>query len=133
MRRRLFCTLLLAGAWACVPPPAPVSSSEKDLLQHWVRAQEEDLPGDSVQVYRPAGSVDLPPSRFRMAYKFAADGTCEWLFLAPDDNHRFKPGTWSIVRGDRPLLKITADGVTTTFRIFELSKSVLRVVPLGPA
>ncbi|MCE9602963.1 MAG: hypothetical protein K8S21_12225 [Gemmatimonadetes bacterium] len=129
MRRRLFCTLLLTGAWACATQPPPQIAGEKEIIRDWVRAYEEELPGDSVQVFRPDGSVTLPPSRFRMAYKFVRGGTCEWLFLSPDDNHRFKPGTWAIEPGAEPRLRITAEGTTTTFRIVELSSSVLRLVP----
>jgi hypothetical protein len=121
--------LLLAGSWACATPVAQVVAGEGDLVQHWVRSYEEELPGDSVQVLRPADSRTFPPSRFRMAYKFAADGTCEWFFLSPDDAHRFKPGRWTIERGDERLLRITADSLTTTFRIAELTPSVLRLVP----
>ena len=67
MRRRLFSTLLLAGAWACATQLPPQSLAETELVRDWVRAHEEELPGDSVQVFRPEGAVALPPSRFRMA------------------------------------------------------------------
>ena len=129
MRRRHFCTLFLAGSWACATQPPPQSLGETELVRDWVRAHEEELPGDSVQVFRPEGAVALPPSRFRMAYRFAAGGTCESPVLSPDDNHRFKLGTWMIEPGAEPLLRIAAEGTTTTFRIAELSASVLRLVP----
>jgi hypothetical protein len=67
-----------------------------------------------------------------MAYKFAPNGGCEWYFLSPDDDHRFKPGKWSIDGSDNTLFQITANGTTTSYRIVELSRKLLRLRPLEP-
>ncbi len=100
------------------------------LYQHWVRSTEEEQAGSATQVFRPAASKVFPPSRFRMAYKFARGGSCEYYFLSPDDAHRFKPCRWTLVGGDGKSLQVMADGATTSYRIVELSVDVLRLMPL---
>jgi hypothetical protein len=98
-----------------------------DLYGHWVQSGEEPGEGGSVQIFRLLGSVALPPSRFRMAYKFHRDGTCEFYVLSPDDAHYFRPYTWKLTASDKPLLQIVADEKTASFRIVELSGKVLRL------
>jgi hypothetical protein len=102
------------------------------LLQHWVRSNEEEPPGGTRQVFRPAGSRAFPPSRFRMAYTFARGGGCRSYFLSPDDNHRFKPGRWTLDPRDSTQLQITVEAETTSFRIVELSRTLLRLEPEAP-
>ena len=106
----------------------------KNLCQHWVNSYEEEdkkASNPTVHIFRPAASREFPRSRFRMVYKFTAKGTCEWLYLSPTDMHRFKKGKWMLDRADKTLLKITADGVTSSYRIVELTKGILRLTPLG--
>jgi len=98
-----------------------------DLYRHWVHSSEEEQSGDLVRIYRPAGSMDFPPSRFRMAYKFAPSGDCEFYFLSPDDDHRFMACRWSIGASERNILRIAGNGTTISFRIVELSGKVLRL------
>jgi hypothetical protein len=108
---------------------APLAVDPGTLFQHWVRSTEEEQAGGTVQIFRPAGSREFPPRRFRMAYKFARDGSCEYYFLSPDDAHRFKPCRWTIGGSDGKTLQVSADGTTTTFRIIELSAKLLRLEP----
>jgi hypothetical protein len=112
-------------------PAKPVIAMDiNDLCQHWVHSWEEQKDPDvKDQIFRPAASRAFPPSRFRMAYKFAQNGDCEWFYLSPDDGHRFKPGKWLIDATDKTLLKITTDGETKSYRIAELSKDILRLTP----
>ena len=98
-----------------------------DLLRHWVHSSEEDQSGDDILIYRPAESRQFPPSRFRMAYKFAAGGDCEFYYLSPDDDHHFRACAWNISAGGETILRITGDGQTTSFEIVELSADVLRL------
>jgi hypothetical protein len=100
-----------------------------DLFQHWVHSREEEERGATIQIFRPDASMDFPPSRFRMAYKFARNGRCEFLFLAPDDGHYFKPCTWKIST-DKLMLQISANGKSTSYRIAELTGKILRFTPL---
>ena len=139
MIRAASCVFAILGLSACAqavdpkPTRAPVAIDVGDLSQHWVHSSEEERSGESVEVYRPAASRTFPPSRFRMAYKFAPGGGCELYFLSPDDAHRFEPCEWSIGPGDEPILRVTADGTTTSFRIVELSMNVLRLVRVRAA
>lgn len=113
---------------------SPEGVNIKDLFQHWVHSREEQKDLDpKEQIFRRATSRQFPPSRFRMAYKFSPNGECEWMFLDPADAHQFKPGKWEIDVTDGTLLKITADGKADSFRILELSKDLLRLVPAKPA
>ncbi len=113
---------------------APVSrlkdATDVDLLcRHWVHSREEEQPADKGQLFRPAGSKEFPPSRFRMAYKFSKDGTCEWRWLSPSDAHRMKSGTWSLDPEAPTVLRIDKgkQGGVEAFRIMELSKNALRL------
>jgi hypothetical protein len=81
-----------------------------DLFQHWGHSGEEEPPGGTVQIFRPSASMKSPPSRFRMAYKFAPNGGCEFYVLSPDDGHHFTPCNWTIVVGDQMILQISAKG-----------------------
>jgi len=105
------------------PCSADTARAERSdlLLQHWVRSTEEEPAAGTVQVFRPAGSRSFPARRFRMAYTFVRGGACEYLFLSPDDAHRFKPCRWTLEGSDPRILRITADGGTTSLRVVELS------------
>jgi len=80
----------------------------KDLFQHWVHSSEEERPGEAVQNYLPADSIHFPPSRFRMAYRYAPNAACEYYFLSPDDAHHFRPCRWTISVSDKVILRISA-------------------------
>ena len=67
-----------------------------------------------------------------MAYKFARNGDCEWFELSPDDAHHFSACKWTLDARDKTLLRITANGATTSYRMAELSKTLLRLRPLEP-
>jgi len=117
-----------------VPASAPAQSATDrnldDLYQHWVHSREEQQPNDKDELYRPATFKVFPPSHFRMAYKFSKDGSCEWLYLSPDDAHRFKPGKWRIDPNDPHILQITKENTTESYRIVTLTKGMLRIARL---
>ena len=115
-----------------IPKPGAiqVEIAPDRLFGHWVRSQEEEQPGDKTQVFRPAGFKEFPPSRFRMAYKFSSGGVCEWFYLAPDDEHRFKPGKWTLDPKDEKILRISAEGATTSFKVAALTEDRLLLVPV---
>lgn len=126
-------TVALALAAALTLPSASLAQGINldDLAQHWVQSSEEQASNGLVQIFRPAGSRVFPPSRFRMAYKFARSGGCEFYYLSPDDAHEFRPCTWRLGANDQTLLQITTNGTTTTYRIVELSRTVLRLEALA--
>lgn len=144
---RSFAILVLGSCLSAQPPigaldtaqaaspksAAPATAIDvNDLLQHWVHSSEEERPGGTVRIFRPAASMEFPPSRFRMAYKFAANGACEFYFLSPDDAHHFKPCNWTISASDETILQISADGETTSYAITQLTGEILRLAPLEP-
>jgi hypothetical protein len=102
------------------------------LSRHWVNSFEEQRQYDTAQIYRPESFKEFPPSRFRMQYIFQKDGDCEWYYLSPDDNHQFKPGKWRFNPKDENILEIVKDGSTESYKIIELSKSVLRIAEFKP-
>jgi len=124
----------VAGLWVILGLSSCLSAGPKvevdDLCRHWVRSHEEEQPGQTVQVFRPASSNAVPPSRFRMAYKFAADGSCELYVLSPDDAHRFEACTWGLAESGTARLQIKEAEATTTFRVVELSATLLRLEPI---
>jgi hypothetical protein len=112
------------------PERASVAIDIGALLQHWVHSSEEERSGDFVQVFRPAASMNFPPSRFKMAYKFAPGGDCEFYYLSPDDEHHFRVCKWNVGASDKTILRIIGNGKTASFKIVELSRTILRLRPL---
>ena len=150
MNRTVLCPLAILSLWlspctqsvSAAPPMAQAVDGSKaiqrspgisihHLFQHWVHSSQEEPPGSTVQVFRPAGSRAFPPSRFRMAYKFAPNGDCEFYFLSPDDGHRFKPCSWAMGPSNKMILQISENGTTTSFRIVQLTARILRLAPLS--
>ena len=121
-------SLAILGLWSCLS--AGPKLKVDNLFQHWVRSYEEEQPGQAVQVFRPASSKAFPPSRFRMAYTFDRNGSCELYVLSPDDAHHFDACTWGVVESDKAWLHIKHAGATTNFRILELSGALLRLEPV---
>jgi len=148
MNRTLLRSFTILSLWSCLSTQALFAAPDtaqatgrkstgtrhqmdsKDLFQHWVRSSEEEQPSGTVQIFRPAASINFPPSRFRMAYKFAPNGSCEFYFLSPDDAHHFKPCSWTI-SADKLILQISANGKSTSFRIAQLNGESLRLAPLN--
>lgn len=96
------------------------------LAQHWVHSYEEDGEPIDGQVYRPFDSWEFPPSWFRMAYVFHEGGDLEWMYLAPDDGHHLKPGSWELDPPMGPTVYVDAGG-PHLFEILELTEDLLRL------
>ena len=146
----MLCSLAILSLWSCLstqplfaePASAqltrtkthntPLTINITDLFQHWVRSGEEEQSSGTIQIFRPAASMEFPPSRFRMAYKFARDGGCEYYVLSPDDAHQFKACKWRMSAGNTTTLQIITNRKTTSYRIVELSRKILRLMPLKP-
>ena len=144
---RMLRSFAILSLWSCLPTQALFAAPDtarasgaaatetrrqidiNDLFQHWVHSREEEQRGATIQIFRPAASMDFPASRFRMAYKFARDGRCEFFFLAPNDGHYFKPCTWTI-SADKLMLQISANRGSTSYKIAELNGKILRFTPL---
>ncbi len=150
MNRPVLGSLAILSLWSCLcaqpliaapntaqapdlkPTRPSLDLAIQDLFQHWVHSSEEEPAGSTVQIFRPFRSKTFPPSRFRMAYKFASNGTCEFYVLSPDDAHHFQPCNWTMGMSDKPILRISAKGTMIAYRITQLSGKILRLVPLKP-
>lgn len=110
----------------------PTDTPADYLSRHWVNSSEEQKQDDKTQIYRPEGFKKFPPSRFRMQYVFHKNGDCEWYYLAPDDNHKFKSGKWRFDPKDENILEIIKDGTTESYKIIDLNKNVLRIAEVKP-
>ena len=128
----LIAALDSAQATRAKPKGSALAIDINDLFRHWVHSSEEEQPGGRVRIFRPAASREFPPSRFRLAYKFARNGSCEFYVLSPDDAHHFRPCDWKTGASDKTILQIIANGTTTSYRIAELSGEILRLTPLEP-
>jgi hypothetical protein len=150
MNRTVLRSFAILSLWSCLSTQSLIAAPDtaqaagtkstgtrldidiNDLFQHWVHSSEEEQPGGTVQIFRPAASLNFPPGRFRMAYKFAPNGGCEFYFLSPDDAHHFKPCNWTIGADDRMVLQISGNGKTISYRIAQLTGKILRLAPLEP-
>jgi hypothetical protein len=150
MNRTVLRSFAILSLWSCLSTHALIAAPDtaqaagtkstgtgldidvNAMFQHWVHSSEEEKPGETVQIFRPAASMNFPPSRFRMAYKFAPNGGCEFYFLSPDDAHHFRPCHWTISASDKLILHIGANGKSTSYGIVELTGKILRLAPLEP-
>ncbi len=78
------------------------------IFQHWVNSSQEEIPGSTVTIFRPENYKAFGPRFFRMRFEFTRDGSCKWLFLAPNDAHRFKSAQWRVDNVN--VLHITTEG-----------------------
>jgi len=147
MNKTVLRTFAILGLWACLPTQALFAAPDtaqasgaaatgtrrhidiNNLFQHWIHSREEEQPDAKIQIFRPVASMDFPASWFRMEYKFARNGRCEFLALAPNDGHNFKPCTWTI-SADKLILQISANRGSTSYKLAELNGKILRFTPL---
>lgn len=139
-------TVLCAGAFSdsckvksetsnivsATPEMIVTDTRTKYLSQHWIHSYEEQQQNSTTQIFRPIGYKDFPLSRFRMEYNFKENGECEWYYLSPDDNHRFKKGKWKFDPKNKDILQITKDDVVESYKIIELNKDRLEIAELLP-
>ena len=81
----------------------PKEIKEKDLLQSWLHAHEEDTP--TTMVFIP-DSKPLPPSRGRMGFAFQPDGQLVQQGPGPTDRRQKSNGSWSLDQQNRLVLKL---------------------------
>lgn len=127
---RLFILVVPFMLSACAGISGPNAGDDpviriENLYGSWVHSHEEDR--DGVQIYRPAGSREFPAARFRMAYIFREDGTCEWMYLAPNDAHHLREGSWRFDDDDPAVIHVTQDDRVLTYRILTLTSDILRM------
>ena len=105
-----------------------LSPAEMIIGKLWRQSNEEEKQESKVRIFRTDDSKVFPPSRFRMAYKFMKDGQCEWYYLSPDDNHRFKQGKWSIDAKDKSIITITTDNGAMVYKIITATNCLMELM-----
>ncbi len=83
-------------------PEVPASS----LYGSWVHAHEED--SDTEMVFRPADH-ELPPSRGRLAFALAPDGSFSERAPGPTDRPEEGEGSWELLGGDTLVMQRKAE------------------------
>jgi len=76
-----------------------------DLIGCWTDSREENIQNSDTQVYRPCDYKSFPTFRFRFVMNLKKKNKCTWLYLAPNDAHHMKDGTWTFNEKTR-ILKI---------------------------
>ncbi|MEE9326420.1 MAG: hypothetical protein V3U71_03920 [Cocleimonas sp.] len=68
----------------------PTEVLNTSFYQHWVHSFEEQNGQKVSNIFRPEGSREFPPSKFRMAFAFDTSGECNYKFLSPVDRHEMR-------------------------------------------
>ncbi len=129
--------LALVSLVGCSSPSSPIVHTEvvlqqEYLTQHWVHSREEAAADSKVEVFRPTDYKEFPPSRFRKQYIFNEGGDCLWYYLAPNDGHHFRPGTWAFDTDEADLLYIQEGDQRVIYRVVELTEELLRMMRVEP-
>ncbi len=63
---------------------------DTSFYQEWVHSYEEQNGQKTPNIFRPKGSREFPPSRFRMQFAFDQYGQCTYMHLSPTDAHELR-------------------------------------------
>jgi thioredoxin-related protein len=102
------------------------------LCRSWNHSYEEErnqVPGTSTgQIFRPTGSRQFPPSRFRMKYVFHKNGDFEYLTgPLPACGWRVDRGTWQLGANNRTILWKGQRGDGGSFQILQVTQNILKI------
>ena len=132
-KKRVINTLLLLSLMALLSACSDIDlgsepkqrADNTNFYQHWVNSYEEQTAGNLV--FRPAGSREFPASRFRMEYVFNADGSCQYKYLSPTDNHRMENCVYTKV-GNKVYIYDNAGALRSdlSFTLNTATKDVMR-------
>jgi len=67
-----------------------VKADENSFYQHWVHSGEEQNGQATPNIFRPKGSMQFPPSNFRMEYAFNRNGQCLYKFKSQTGAHQMR-------------------------------------------
>lgn len=113
------------------PKPRPPHDSQLNdggFTGCWTDSREEYSYEDGFKIFRPCEYKRFPPSRFRFKMDLKAGGSCSWLWLAPNDGHRMKPGTWTYDEESKKLVIRDESGkVVKEYVVLEVSGEMLKV------
>ena len=105
------------------------------LIGDWTSSYEDKKKWDDPDIFLRTDSKDWPPSRFRMRYVFNKDGSCQYLYLAPNDAHKMTEGTWKIDPDNQSRVLISNKAgkqVDVSFDVVEMTKAKLLTKKLSP-
>ena len=106
----------------------PAKYNQGGLEGCWTDSREENRKNPGFKIFRPCEFKKFPPSRFRFRMDLQAGGTCSWLWLAPNDGHRMKPGTWNYDQRSKVLTIKDEDGeVVRRYDVVEVDRAMLKV------
>jgi len=104
------------------------SPSTNDFLGCWTDSREENVPGSSIKIYRHCDYKSFPVSRFRFRMNINENNKCSYLYLAPNDAHHMKEGTWTYDQQSRTLKIYNSENKKVrTFVIETMGKDVLKI------
>lgn len=83
------------------------------LVGCWTHSKEEELPGDTIQFFRPCDFRQVTASRNRFQMELNKDSTCKWLYLASKDAPSINEGTWQF------------DSLANSFKIIDLRRNMV--------
>jgi hypothetical protein len=93
----------------------------EELEGCWADSREENTDSSGISIFRRCHLKSFPVSRFRFKMELKEGGICSWLYLAPNDAHQMKEGTW------------TYNKVTHLLRIFNVDAEVVKSFNLSGA
>ncbi len=98
-----------------------------DLLGCWTDSREENTI-TNISVYRPCDFKTFPASRFRFKMDLQEDGTCSWFYLAPNNGHFMKDGTWTFNK-EKKVLRIfnLNNEEVKSFIIEQVDENILKI------
>lgn len=81
---------LIAGCAGVSMNERGTEVKDTNFYQHWVHSFEEQGNKKRPNIFRPKGSREFPPSRFRMEFAFDPSGQCNYKYLSPTDAHEMR-------------------------------------------
>ena len=101
---------------------------KSDLLGCWTDSREENSSNSNINIYRPCDFKIFPVSRFRFKMDLKKDSNCSWYYLAPNDGHKMKDGTWTF-NSEKNVLKIfnLDNGEIKSFIIEQVDENILKI------
>ncbi len=99
------------------------------LIGCWTDSREENVGDTDISIYRPCEYKEFPPSRFRFTMELRENNECSWLYLAPNDAHHMKEGTWMYEEKDATLVIFDENqNEIKRFKIEFLDEDILKVI-----
>jgi hypothetical protein len=98
-----------------------------DVVGCWTDSSEENT-NTCIRVYRPCDFKTFPESRFRFKMVLKKEGTCSWYYVAPNDGHFMKDGTWTF-DNEKKVLKIfnMNKEEVKSFKIEQVAENILKI------